>query len=427
MVQRLQLPHESVMEYYFDKIHLCLQADSNMKSSIIIHHLIKGLKQSLIPPVIRRHPSTPADFLTIAQDEEQIQFILCDLSRASINPPDNYPNDNDSIDESVMVVTQSIDTDKRPTHYQQPALFLSSRVHDQHPVIFNQTLQQTQPEQALLHVPVSTSIISKQENDVENNQLDSLNDKQITLLPDLENKCLNDDEQDCYLPMLDNINDIDLEIQEQHTDEQADLRELEQQYEGVLKSVPVKNDVEDVFEVFVRSMNTLPADDTLMRTTVPPNVHPLSTDKTRPRKPRVFNKLYSDYDWNQYNKKRYDPDIPIPYEYGVFTIVSTEGAYSYRYGSRCYFQNGTCQLWFYYRKWKYRKLNYRKLNYHKWKNRRQTFFFFFSFIVFIYESVLILYVFSFSFVSFLFLFVCLFVLSLREQMKLFTVKGGGVR
>ncbi len=163
MAQSLQLPHESVMEYYFDKIHLYLQADTNMKPSIIIHHLIKGLKPSLILSVIRRHPSTPANFLTIAQDEKQIQFALYDLSSASINPPDNYPNDNDSIDESALVATPSIDTDKRPTHYQQPTLCLSSRVHDQHPVPFNQRLQQPKPEQALLHVPVSISMLSKQD------------------------------------------------------------------------------------------------------------------------------------------------------------------------------------------------------------------------------------------------------------------------
>ncbi|CAF2843641.1 unnamed protein product, partial [Rotaria sp. Silwood2] len=161
MKQRLQLPHESVMEYYSDKIQLCLQADSNMSASIIIHDLITGLTQSLIPHVIRRHPSTPADFLAIAQDEEHIQFTLNDLSRASINPPDNYPNNNDPIDPSVMVVTQHINADKRPPHCQQPSLFSPSRVHDQHQFTFNKKLQEIKPEQVILQIPISNSTISQ--------------------------------------------------------------------------------------------------------------------------------------------------------------------------------------------------------------------------------------------------------------------------
>ncbi|CAF4675929.1 unnamed protein product [Rotaria sp. Silwood1] len=240
------------MEYYSDKIQLCLQADSNISVSIIIHHLITRLTQSLIPHVIRRHPSTLTDFLTTAQEEEQIQFTLNDLSRASINSPDNYPNNNDPIDPSVMVVTPPLNTEKRPSYYQQPSLFLPSRLHDQHQFIFNKRLQEIKPEQVILYIPLSISTISKKEqdnehkqsdlfkdnentqsdlcNDNENHPLDILNDDQIESFPNLENKFLHEDEQ----------------AETDHSNE------LKQQGACVIKSGSVKTDVDDAFEAVAR-------------------------------------------------------------------------------------------------------------------------------------------------------------------------------
>ncbi|CAF4977580.1 unnamed protein product, partial [Rotaria sp. Silwood1] len=289
------------MEYYSDKIQLCLQADSNISVSIIIHHLITRLTQSLIPHVIRRHPSTLTDFLTIAQEEEQIQFTLNDLSRASINSPDNYPNNNDPIDPSVMVVTPPLNTEKRPSYYQQPSLFLPSRLHDQHQFIFNKRLQEIKPEQVILYIPLSISTISKKEqdnehkqsdlfkdnentqsdlcNDNENHPLDILNDDQIESFPNLENKFLHEDEQ-------------------AETDHSNELKQ-----QGACSST-----------------DSLTADDTLINTVVPRDVQYLWSDKYRPHKPRVFNKVYAGYDWDQFNKKHYDMDTPTPYEDIAFTI-----------------------------------------------------------------------------------------------------------
>jgi hypothetical protein len=119
MEQRLQLPGESIMDYYHDKMRLCLQADSNMSSPMIIHHLTKGLKQSLIAHVIRRHPGTPADFLTVAQDEEKTQITLDGLSRASTTPAANYPNLDDSIDEMVTLVKRPTNLTPRSSNQQQ--------------------------------------------------------------------------------------------------------------------------------------------------------------------------------------------------------------------------------------------------------------------------------------------------------------------
>jgi hypothetical protein len=112
----------------------------------------------------------------------------------------------------------------------------------------------------------------------------------------------------------------------------------------------------------------------------------LWSDKYRPRKPRVFNKVLTGYDWNQYNKKHYDTDnLPPkvvqgykfnisypdlidktktsaynltvcednrdcsilkfhagpPYEDIAFKIVSEEWDSSYKHGFRCHFQIGT--------------------------------------------------------------------------------------
>ncbi|CAF4409283.1 unnamed protein product [Rotaria sp. Silwood2] len=123
MEQRLQLPDESIMDYYYEKIHLCSQADSNMSSSMIIHYLTKGLKQSLVAHVIRRHPSTPAEFLAVAQDEEKIQITLNGLSRASTTPVDNYLNYDDSIDEMVTLVKRSTNINAHLSNQQQHTSF----------------------------------------------------------------------------------------------------------------------------------------------------------------------------------------------------------------------------------------------------------------------------------------------------------------
>ena len=92
--QRPQLPDESVMEYHYDKLQLCFQADPHMSSSMILHYLIKGLRHHLIPHVIRRHPSTSDEFLTIAQDEERIFSTLNGLSSELSTPTHEYPTTN---------------------------------------------------------------------------------------------------------------------------------------------------------------------------------------------------------------------------------------------------------------------------------------------------------------------------------------------
>jgi hypothetical protein len=55
----------------------------------------------------------------------------------------------------------------------------------------------------------------------------------------------------------------------------------------------LKPDVEDAFEAFARSMGSLTADDSIINTVVPLDAQYLWSDKYRPRKPRVFNKVHT--------------------------------------------------------------------------------------------------------------------------------------
>jgi hypothetical protein len=122
--QRKQSLGESVMEYYHDKINLCLQADPNMSSSMIIHYLTKGLDTYLISHVVRRRPATPNDFLLIAQDEEKIQITLNGLSNSSTSSTNNYPNDDTHSDDMIALVKQPLNRNTRsfnsPPHSSSP-------------------------------------------------------------------------------------------------------------------------------------------------------------------------------------------------------------------------------------------------------------------------------------------------------------------
>ena len=93
MERRFQLVDESVMDYYHDKLALCSQAEPQMSPSMLLHYLTKGLNPSLIPHVIRRHPTTLDEFLLVAQDEEKIRFTLAGLSSTSSLEHDYSIND----------------------------------------------------------------------------------------------------------------------------------------------------------------------------------------------------------------------------------------------------------------------------------------------------------------------------------------------
>jgi hypothetical protein len=168
-----------------------------------------------------------------------------------------------------------------------------TRLHDRHQLTLKRKLQKIKQEQGIFHAPVSTSTISNKKKDNEHIPLDSFNDNEIESFDDFEIKCLHEYEHRCYSPELFNINDLDFEIQKYCIDEIDDWDKLKQQRQSVISSGSVKPDVEDAFEAFARSMGSLTTDDSLVNTVIPLNVQYLWSDKYRPRKPRVFNKVHT--------------------------------------------------------------------------------------------------------------------------------------
>jgi hypothetical protein len=170
-----------------------------------------------------------------------------------------------------------------------------ARLHDRHQLTLKRKLQKIKQEQGIFHAPISsTSISTSTIPKKKTNELDSFNnDNEIESFEDLENKCIHDYEDGRYSPLLADMNDLDLEIQKRCTDETDDWEKLKQQRESVMKSGSVKPDVEDAFEAFARSMGSLTADDSVINTVVPMDVQYLWSDKYRPRKPRVFNKVHT--------------------------------------------------------------------------------------------------------------------------------------
>ena len=182
-----------------------------------------------------------------------------------------------------------------------------ARLHDRHQLTLKRKLQKIKQEQGIFHAPlpsssttskssaISTSTIPKKKKDADNNQMDASDDDddEISSYGDLEGKCIRDYQQGRYSPILVQIIDLDLEVQKRCTDETDDWDKLKQQRESVMKSGSVKPDVEDAFEAFARSMGSLTSDDSVINTVVPMDVQYLWSDKYRPRKPRVFNKVHT--------------------------------------------------------------------------------------------------------------------------------------
>ncbi len=161
-----------------------------------------------------------------------------------------------------------------------------ARLHHRHQLTLKRKLQIIKQEQRIFHLPSSSTI--------PNNQLDSFNnDQEIDSFEDLEEKSIRQYEQGRYSPVSININYLDLEIQKLCTDETDDWNKLIQQRESLMKSGSVKPDVKDAFEVFTQSMGSLTCDDSAINTVVPMDVQYLWSEKYRPRKPRVFNKVHT--------------------------------------------------------------------------------------------------------------------------------------
>ena len=160
-----------------------------------------------------------------------------------------------------------------------------ARLHERHQLTLKRKLQQIKQEQGFLTLKSTLHNTSNAEQQTEEEEEEEEED--------LQGKCLQNYEQGRYSPILFNINELDLEIQKRCTDENDDFDKLKQQRYSVINSGTVKPDVEDAFEAFARTIGTLTDEDTNVNTALPINLQYLWSDKYRPRKPRVFNKVHT--------------------------------------------------------------------------------------------------------------------------------------
>ncbi|CAF4058617.1 unnamed protein product, partial [Rotaria sordida] len=199
----------------------------------------------------------------------------------------------------------------RPSLNQKTSSLFSLCLPDPHLLSFKKESRAIKQEQNILP-----------ENHSENHQLDLVHNDSIKSLEnleveDLEDKCLHEREQGHYLPMLVNINDLDLEAPHQG--------------EYVINSDSVQTDVEDTFEGLTRTIDRLTGNDSLINIVLSSDVQYSWSDKYKPAQPRILNKAHTVYSWNQYNKLHYNKDDspPTTIQGRQFNIVSKEWNYSY--------------------------------------------------------------------------------------------------
>ena len=73
---RQQRHDEAAIEYYTDVMKLCKLVDPTMTDASKLDHLYHGLKPSLMKEVLRQAPSTPAEFLEQARQEENLDRLV---------------------------------------------------------------------------------------------------------------------------------------------------------------------------------------------------------------------------------------------------------------------------------------------------------------------------------------------------------------
>ncbi|CAM4801248.1 unnamed protein product [Rotaria magnacalcarata] len=93
--ERKQQAGETLIAYYDDVIDLCKQVDNNMPLHMIVDYLQDGLRHELKIHVKRQLKAlndepTPAIFLKIARDEEELQHEISSEQQPSITPPQPY-------------------------------------------------------------------------------------------------------------------------------------------------------------------------------------------------------------------------------------------------------------------------------------------------------------------------------------------------
>ncbi|CAF3490665.1 unnamed protein product, partial [Rotaria socialis] len=93
--ERKQQAGETLIAYYDDIIDLCKQVDNNVPLHMIADYLQDGLRQELKIHAKRQVKAlndepTPAIFLKISRDEEELQHGISSEQQPSITPPQPY-------------------------------------------------------------------------------------------------------------------------------------------------------------------------------------------------------------------------------------------------------------------------------------------------------------------------------------------------
>ncbi|CAF4348090.1 unnamed protein product [Rotaria socialis] len=94
--QRKQQLNESVSKYYYDIIDLCKKYHPHISGKQEIRKLTNGLKLSLYQAAIKERYSTPYDFLTTAQQLENIQKLI-ELIPDQTTQVSNIMNNNNKL------------------------------------------------------------------------------------------------------------------------------------------------------------------------------------------------------------------------------------------------------------------------------------------------------------------------------------------
>ncbi|CAF4642281.1 unnamed protein product [Rotaria sp. Silwood2] len=115
---RQQRHDEAAIEYYTDVMKLCKLVDPTMTDASKLDHLYHGLKPSLMKEVLRRAPSTPAEFLENARQEENLDRLVntsLQQTTDSVTQATNYSNN------SLYRSPQNVET----AHYQNSSRMYS--------------------------------------------------------------------------------------------------------------------------------------------------------------------------------------------------------------------------------------------------------------------------------------------------------------
>jgi hypothetical protein len=176
VAQRYQGFDETVMHYYNDMMELFDVMDNSMNDLLKVNYLKHGLKLSLKKEVSRKNPLTPSEFITAAQEEEnldysitassqnweipntnEIQTIVKTTTRNSTPTQQNYhgtsypqhqiQNDNENYYARIAPFNKQQQQQQQPYIYQQQHQQPDVYHQQQQPFVYQQQRQYLQQHQ----------------------------------------------------------------------------------------------------------------------------------------------------------------------------------------------------------------------------------------------------------------------------------------